>query len=156
MNTSALNSFWPGKTKRRSIQPCNLAKAISEPENEIAPINAPVTPSTSWVRVDGAPVAKPINSTAPMPAAEPPPMPLYNATICGMSVIATFLPETHASSVPVIAAIRINGRLCRPGNRKVASTASNMPIPAHWIPLRAVTGEAIRCRPTMNRNAASR
>jgi hypothetical protein len=29
-----------------------------------------------------------------------------------------------------------------------------MPTPAHWMPLRAVTGEAMRLRPKMNRTAA--
>ena len=45
-NTKALKSFWPGNTKRRSIKPCNFANAISEPENEIAPISAPTTAKT--------------------------------------------------------------------------------------------------------------
>src|SRR3546814_20649750 len=48
---AALTTCWPGKTKRRSINPCNLANAIREPENEIAPIRPPVTPRTSCVVV---------------------------------------------------------------------------------------------------------
>ena len=38
------------------------------------------------------------NSAAPMPAAAPPPMPLYSATICGIAVIATRRPLHHAAA----------------------------------------------------------
>ena len=43
-----------------------------------------------------------------------------------------------------------------PGYRKVTSVATSMPAPAQTMPLRAVTGELMRFRPMMNRNAVSR
>ena len=46
--------------------------------------------------------------------------------------------------------------LCSPGRKKVATVASSMPAPAHWMPLRAVLGEAMRCRPSRNRVAATK
>ena len=42
-----------------------------------------------------------------------------------------------------------------PEYRKLASVATSMPTPAQTMPLRAVTGEVMRFRPKMNRNAAS-
>ena len=83
-------------------------------------------------------------------------MPLYSATICGMSVIATFLPEIHASAVPITSAVTISTMLCRSGSRKVAAVAITMPMPAQRMPLRAVTGEAMRCRPSRNSVAATK
>src|SRR3546814_8790554 len=41
------------------------------------------------------------------PTAEPPPMPLNSATICGMSVIATFLPQNQVKAMPMMAAATI-------------------------------------------------
>ena len=134
-----------------------MAQAITEPDSETAPIAAPITPSTSEMLEGACP--SPENrssSTAPIAAAEPPPMPLYSATICGMSVIATFLPDTHASTVPMPRASTISARLCRPGNRNVATVAITMPMPAQRMPLRAVTGEAMRCRPSRNSVAATK
>jgi len=100
-----------------SIQPCSLANAISEPVNDTAPISAPTTASTFCVKVSvsacsgDADSAAPSNALAPIAAAEPPPMPLYSATICGMSVIATFLPLYHAAAVLSAIATKINAAL---------------------------------------------
>ncbi|MNV01996.1 hypothetical protein D3C71_922180 [compost metagenome] len=91
-----------------------------------------------------------------MAAAEPPPMPLYSATICGMSVMATFLADTHANPVPSSSATMISAMLFRPGRKNVATVAINMPNPAQWMPLRAVLGDAMRCRPNRNNVAATR
>ena len=38
----------------------------------------------------------------------------------------------------------------------VATVANTMPMPAHWMPLRAVTGEAMRLMPRMNSSAATK
>ena len=51
------------------------------------------------------------SSMAAMAAAAPPPMPLYSATICGMSVIATFLPLIQAQPVPIARAMITSTRL---------------------------------------------
>jgi hypothetical protein len=40
--------------------------------------------------------------------------------------------------------------------RNVATVATSMPMPAHWIPLRAVTGEDMRLMPRMNSTAAAK
>ena len=53
-------------------------------------------------------------------------------------------------------------RYCPRGRRSVwskknvATVASTMPQPAHTMPLRAVTGEAIRLMPRMNSSAAAK
>ena len=94
-----------------------------------------------------------------MAAAAPPPMPLYSAIICGMSVIATRLPLTQARMPPArIATITSIKLICAtpPMNASVTAVASSMPTPAQRTPLTAVTGELMRLSPTMNRNAAAR
>ncbi len=158
-STSRLNTCWPGNTKRLSIQPCSLAKAISEPENDTAPIS---TPSTARVCAAGCMPSAPCtamraaatSSTTPMAAAAPPPMPLYRATICGMAVIATRRP-VHQAGMPATAmASRISQRCCMPGKANVAPTAISMPTPAQTTPARAVRGELMRLSPRMNSNAA--
>jgi len=83
-------------------------------------------------------------------------MPLYSATICGMSVMATLPADHQARPAPSSSATRINGTLCSSGRKKVAAVASSMPSPAQRMPLRAVSGEAMRCRPSRNSVAATR
>lgn len=46
--------------------------------------------------------------------------------------------------------------LCSPGRKNVAAVAISMPSPAQRMPLRAVIGEAMRCRPSRNSVAATR
>lgn len=58
--------------------------------------------------------------------------------------------------MPIATAARINGTLCSSGRKKVATVAINMPSPAQRMPLRAVMGEAMRCRPSRNSVAATR
>src|SRR3546814_5210217 len=106
------------------MRPSSLAQAITEPDSDTEPISAPSTPSTRVV-IDGA-APTPENrssSTAPIAAAEPPPMPLNSATICGMSVIATFLPQNQVKAMPMMAAATIRPRLCNPGRNSVATVA---------------------------------
>ena len=107
-----LTSCWPLKRKVLSIRPCSLANAINEPVNDTEPISAPTTARIVCVVVNECskcvciPAAS--NALAPIAAAEPPPMPLYSATICGMSVIATFLPLYQASAVESAVAMKIS------------------------------------------------
>ena len=74
----------------------------------------PITASdmTTLLCAGGAPAtlayAARYSSTAAMAAAAPPPMPLYSAIICGMSVIATFLPLHHATIEPTTMAAMIS------------------------------------------------
>ncbi len=93
-----------------------------------------------------------------MAAAEPPPRPLYSATICGMSVIATRLPDIQASADADQHAPRDQRQVvqARHAPKKVATVAISMPAPAHWMPLRAVTGDAMRLMPRMNSSAATK
>ena len=98
------------------------------------------------------------SSTAAIAAAAPPPMPLYSAIICGMSVMATRLPLTQATLPPTamapITSIRLKDEA--PMKARVAKVASSMPTPAQRTPLTAVTGELMRLRPRMNSAAATR
>ena len=133
---------------------------MTEPVSDTAPISAPITASAS-VSFGGAASAHRqacnecrTSSTAPIAAAEPPPMPLNSATICGMSVIATRLPQAQFRPTPMTMAASIRPMLCRSGSKKVATVAISMPTPAHWMPLRAVFGVLIRCRPSRNSVAA--
>ncbi len=155
-----------------SIQPCSLANAISEPVNEIEPIKAPTTArmtcdwftcGMSGTNCGAARLAKPSKALAPMAAAEPPPMPLYKATICGIAVIATLRPVYQASAVLIAIAMKISAAfsintdgLCGPRWKNVAMTATSTPTPAHWMPLRAVTGEDMRLMPMMSNTAATK
>ena len=88
--------------------PSSLAQAIILPLKETVPIIAPSIPNiaTSGPRASAI-VIVPVgsceasalafsSSTAAMVAAAPPPIPLYMAIICGISVIATRLPLHHA------------------------------------------------------------
>jgi dGTPase len=54
-------------------------------------------------------------STAAIAAAAPPPMPLYSAIICGMSVMATMRPDHQARPPPIAIAASISGKLPMPG-----------------------------------------
>ena len=78
------------------------------------------------------------------------------ATICGMSVILTTLPDHHAAAPPITMARMMRPKFCMPGVAKVTSVATTMPTPAHTMPLRAVTGEAIALRPRMNSTATTK
>ncbi len=98
-----------------------------------------------------------------MAAAEPPPMPLKIATICGMSVIGTRLPQTQNTNDSAIASTirpRLSGSMPWlpqvAGAKKVTTVAMTMPMPAHLMPRLAVTGEPICMRPTMNNRAAAK
>src|SRR5690606_39970994 len=91
------------------MRPSSLAQAMIDPDSATEPISAPSSASTSGT----GPAATPAedqrsSSTAPIAAADPPPRPLYSATICGMSVIATFLPEIQATAVPIAVAAMIS------------------------------------------------
>ena len=92
--TSRLNTCCPGKVTRRSNRPSSLAQAMIEPDSDTAPIAEPITASAStvadgwraarsasacslqWVVSRLARKEKRSSSTAPIAAAEPPPMPL--------------------------------------------------------------------------------
>src|ERR1700743_485357 len=93
-----------------------------------------------------------------MAAAAPPPMPLYSAIICGMSVMATRLPLTHAMTVPIAMAMMTSIRLSEeaPMKARVTMVGSSMLTPAPRTRLTAVTGELMRFRPRMNGAAAMR
>jgi len=80
------------------MKPWSLAKAIMLPLKATAPIRAPVTPRTATL-VEGSWTRR--SSAAAMAAAAPPPMPLYTATICGMSVIWTRRAATQATMPPM-------------------------------------------------------
>ena len=97
------------------------------------------------------------SSNAAMAAAAPPPMPLYRAIICGMSVMATRLPLTQARMPPAAMAPIMSIKLTEEApdtNANVTIVASSMPAPAQRTPLTAVTGELMRFRPRMNNAAA--
>lgn len=83
-------------------------------------------------------------------------MPQMVAIYNGMSVMATFLPEIHATAPPRVMARSMRAKLCMPGVRKVTTVASTMPTPAHTMPLRADTGELMPLRPRMKRIAATK
>src|SRR3984957_15810194 len=83
-----------------------------------------------------------------------------------MAVIATLRPPHQATPPPSAKATTANprliGRLGRAAAltsnayRKLANTATAMPIPATKMPEGAVTGDDMRCRPYRKRKAAAR
>ena len=97
-NTSRFSHCCPAKRQVLRIQPCSLAKAISEPVKATVPISAPSPPTTSTTGPNSEPGCCACNSSiAAMAPAAPPPMPLYSAIICGMAVMATRLAPIQAS-----------------------------------------------------------
>jgi hypothetical protein len=137
-----LTNCWPAKVKRLSMRPSSLAQAMTEPENEIAPISAPITARiiersrqlcAATPPRPGAGVRSLSSATPPMAAAEPPPMPLKIATICGMSVMGTFLPQNqnaghddgqhHQAEDDLVDVVRTPGD----GATSVMAVASTMP-----------------------------
>ncbi len=91
-------NFWPPKRTDLVIKPCSLAKAIKLPLKDTAPMKPPTAAMVRCTRLCSLPL---YSSTAAMAAAAPPPMPLYSAIICGMSVMATRLPLTQAITLPI-------------------------------------------------------
>ena len=99
-------------------------------------------------------------------AAAPPPTVLNTDTSCGMSVILTFLAETTPATAPMMmpAISSTTATPCwkpleiSPANSTMnaMTTARIMPMAETILPLRAVFGEFIRCRPITNITAASR
>ena len=85
--------------------PCNFPNATKEPEKATVPINAPATANNCIPAFIGACFS---NSTPAMAAAAPPPIPLYKAIICGISVIATRLPVYQATPPPIAIATNIS------------------------------------------------
>ncbi len=128
------------------IKPCSLAKAIKLPLNDTAPMKPPAAAMVRWTMLCSLPL---YSSTAAIAAAAPPPMPLYSAIICGMSVMATRLPLTQAITVPIAIAMMTSIKLSEdaPMKASVTTVASTMPTPAQRTPLTAVTGELMRFKP---------
>ena len=143
--------FCAGNRWALFIKPCNLANATHEPVNDTEPISAPNTANTT-VTVSCVSCSRPAlaNSIAAIAAAAPPPMPLYTATICGMSVICTFLPEIHAAVAPMAKASSIKPMLFKSGTKNVPTIATSIPTPAQTMPLRAVVGEPMPLSPNIN------
>ena len=146
------------------LMPCSLPAAISEPEKVTEPIMMP-RPAVMSTTMDGvsAEVRMSFNATS---AAAPPPTVLNTETSCGMSVILTFLAETTPATAPMtmptISTMTATPCLkpleASPANStmKAMATANTMPMAETMLPLRAVFGEFIRCRPMTNITAASR
>ena len=154
-NIAKFTNFCPPKRTDLVIKPCSLAKAIRLPLKDTAPMNPPIVAMARCTTLCSVPR---YSSTAAMAAAAPPPMPLYSAIICGMLVMATRLPLTHATMPPTamaaITSIKLKDEA--PMKASVAKVASSMPTPAQRTPLTAVTGELMRLRPRMNSAAATR
>ena len=138
--TRTFTTFWPGKTIGRPLtSSCSLAKATSEPANEIEPISAESTierassqtstPSSSW------------NSASATSAAAPPPTPLNRATICGIAVIFTLRAPTSPTTLPIAAATTISAQFEIPSTSSVVAIATSIPTPPSQFPRRACFGD---------------
>ena len=154
-NMARLTNFWPPKRTDLVINPCSLANAIKLPLNDTEPMKPPMRAMVRCVTLCSLPR---YNSTAAIAAAAPPPMPLYNAIICGISVMATRLPLIQAMLPPTTMApiTSIKFKEDAPMNASVTTVASTIPAPAQRTPLTAVTGELMRFKPRMNSAAATR
>ena len=154
-NIARFTNFWPPKRTDLVIRPCNFAKAIRLPLNDTEPMNPPMVAMVKCVMLCSLPR---YSATAAMAAAAPPPIPLYSAIICGISVMATRLPLTQAMMPPTatapITSIKLSDEALM--KSRVTAVASTMPRPAQRTPLTAVTGELMRFRPRMNSAAATR
>ncbi|KFI65410.1 hypothetical protein BKAS_1426 [Bifidobacterium catenulatum subsp. kashiwanohense JCM 15439 = DSM 21854] len=122
-------------------------------------------PAVISTTMDGVPSEVRISFKATS-AAAPPPTVLNTETNCGMSVILTFLAETTPATAPIMmpAISSTTATPCwkpleiSPANSTMnaMTTARIMPMAETILPLRAVFGEFIRCRPITNITAASR
>ncbi len=89
-------------------------------------------------------------SCAAMSAAEPPPMPLKSATICGIAVMRTSRADTAPMTVPMtIGGMMKTQLLVPPISPKVMPMTSSMPTAATRLPRRAVAGERSSWMPNM-------
>ena len=76
-----------------------------------------------------------------MQAAAPPPMPLYRATICGMSVIAILRAVIQPMPPPTAIAARISGSVAHSWVNIVVTTAISIPAMPNRLPRRDVAGD---------------
>ena len=91
-----------------------------------------------------------------MSAADPPPMPLKSATICGIAVMRTSRADTAPMSVPMMIGGMISGQLpVLWMSAAVMPSTSNMPTAATRFPVRAVAGERSSWMPNMKLIAVS-
>ena len=157
--------FLPGRERfLMNLMPCSLPAAMREPEKVTEPMTMPNPAVISTTR-DGVPseVRMSFNATS---AAAPPPTVLNTETSCGISVICTFLAETTPATAPMAMPTisSTTATACwKPleissanSTMKAIATAITMPMAETVLPLRAVFGEFIKCRPTTNMTAASR
>ncbi len=89
-------------------------------------------------------------------AAEPPPMPLNSATICGIAVMRTSRADTAPMAVPMMIGGMIRGQLLVLWmSAAVMPRTSSMPTAATRLPCRAVAGERSSWMPNMKPIAVS-
>ena len=140
---------------RMNFRPCSLPAATSEPEKVTEPIRMP-RPAVISTTMVGSPseVRMSLSATS---AAAPPPTVLKMETSCGISVILTFLAETTPATAPMMMPT-ISSATATPCWKPLEISLTNstmnaiaqariMPAAEIRLPLRAVFGEFIRCRP---------
>ena len=142
-SSTALTAFCRGYVSGRpGISSCSLAKAIRLPAKLTEPIR-----QLSMIAQVMSGEAVPLStaerkSAAAMSAALPPPMPLNNATICGIAVMRTVRAESAPMTVPTAITGTMSGQFDVPLiNAAVMPSTSSMPTAATRLPVRAVFGE---------------
>ena len=142
------------------LMPCSLPAAMSEPVKVTEPMRIP-RPAVMSTTMSGVPSLVRMSFRATS-AAAPPPTVLNTETSCGISVIFTFLAETTPATAPIrmpttstTTATMFTKPLAK-STMNAMSTATTMPSAEIWLPLRAVFGEFMKCRPTTNRTAENR
>ena len=153
---------WP---RRR---PMSLAEATSEPVKVTEPIrtSATMNRTSQPSRLASPPsgvrsLAWRTRSSTASSAAAPPPTALKSETSCGMAVMATVRAMRRPAYPPTARPPRMMPQLSRLGlplatQMSSAVTAVIMPAAERRLPLRAVAGEFIKCRPTAKRAAPAR
>ena len=146
--------FWPAKTIGRPLtSSCSLAKATTEPANEIEPISAERTIETVSSRTGSATLCHSESATS---AAAPPPTPLKIATICGIAVMRTLRAPIRPTTLPITSATTISSQFSSPSSRSVVAMARSIPAPPIQFPLRACRGEERNFRETTKQAIVTR
>jgi hypothetical protein len=135
----------------------SLPKAITDPENVIAPTNVPMNSSTRLPAGIGSPILKASGllttataiSTAARPTSE-----CMAATSSGICVISTRLATTHPTTPPTTSAAMAMST--RPLIHSVVTTAIDMPVMPNRLPRRAVSGCERPFRARMKKTLAAR
>ena len=144
---------------RHLIRPYSLPKAMTDPENVIAPTKLPMNSSRRLPRGIGTGMPKAtglLTAATAMSTADRPTSECIAATSSGILVISTRRAITAPIEPPITAAITTMARLPLATSTSVVNTARVMPSIPKKLPRRAVSGCDKPLSANMKKTAAIR